>query len=87
MVGDEGASGPGGYGPGMNLPPSPGSQGSNLQLLSDPLGVDFRPYLIQILATVKRNWFAILPESVKLGRRGKWRSSFRSAGTARFRNW
>jgi TonB family protein len=71
MVGDEGASGPGGYGVGMNLPPSPGSQGSNLQLLSDPLGVDFRPYLIQILATVKRNWFAILPESVKLGRRGK----------------
>jgi TonB family protein len=55
----------------MNLPPSPGSQGSNLQLLSDPMGVDFRPYLAQILATVKRNWFAILPESVRMGRRGR----------------
>ena len=71
MVGDDGATGPGGVGSGINLPPSPGSQGSNLQLLSDPLGVDFRPYLTQILATVKRNWLAILPESVKLGRRGK----------------
>jgi TonB family protein len=71
MVGDNGASGAGGYGSGINLPPSPGSQGSNLQLLSDPLGVDFRPYLTQILATVKRNWLAILPESVKLGLRGK----------------
>ena len=71
MVGDNGASGPGGYGIGLNLPPSAGSQGSNLQLLSDPLGVDFRPYLTQILATVKRNWLAILPESVRLGRQGR----------------
>jgi TonB family protein len=71
MVGDAGASGPGGFGSAANLPPSPGSQGSNLQLLSDPMGVDFRPYLAQILATVKRNWFAIIPESVHLGRRGR----------------
>jgi TonB family protein len=71
VVGDPGASGAGGYGSGVNLPPSPGSQGSNLQLLSDPLGVDFRPYLTQILATVRRNWMAIIPESVHLGRRGK----------------
>jgi TonB family protein len=69
-VGDQGA-GPGGYGSGINLPPTPGSQGSNLQLLSDPLGVDFRPYLTQILATVRRNWMAIIPESVHLGRQGK----------------
>lgn len=70
-VGDPGAGGPGGYGSGVNLPPTPGSQGSNLQLLSDPLGVDFRPYLTQILATVRRNWMAIIPESVHLGRQGK----------------
>ncbi len=70
-VGDQGASGVGGYGSGVNLPPSPGSQGSNLQLLSDPMGVDFRPYLTQILATVRRNWMAIIPESVHLGRQGK----------------
>ena len=69
-VGDTG-SGPGGYGEGINLPPSPGSSGSSLQLLSDPLGVDFRPYLIRILASVKQHWLAVLPESVRLGRRGR----------------
>jgi TonB family protein len=55
----------------MNLPPSPGKTGSALELLSDPQGVDFRPYLIKILANVRRNWFAVMPESAKLGRRGK----------------
>ena len=61
----------GDFGPGVNLPPSPGSQGSNMQLLSDPQGVDFRPYLTRILASVKQHWQAVWPESVKLGRRGK----------------
>jgi TonB family protein len=70
VVGDFGAAGPGGFGPGVNLPPSPGSQGSNMQLLSDPLGVDFRPYLIRILASVKQHWQSVMPESAKLGRRG-----------------
>jgi TonB family protein len=70
MVGDPDA-GSGGYGDGINLPPSPGKQGSALELKSDPMGVDFRPYLNQILATIRRNWYAVMPESVKLGRRGK----------------
>src|SRR5205807_3390252 len=69
-VGDPGA-GSGGYGSGINLPPSPGVQGSALELKSDPMGVDFRPYLTQILQTIRRNWYAVMPESVKLGRRGK----------------
>ena len=29
------------------------------------------PYLTQILASVKRNWMAVIPESAKLGRRGR----------------
>ena len=70
MVGDPGA-GSGGYGEGINLPPSPGVQGSALELKSDPMGVDFRPYLTQILVTIRRNWYAVMPESVKLGRHGK----------------
>jgi TonB family protein len=70
MVGDPGA-GSGGYGVGINLPPSPGVQGSALELKSDPMGVDFRPYLAQILQTIRRNWYAVMPQSVKLGRRGK----------------
>jgi TonB family protein len=70
VVGDVGV-GEGGIGDAINQPPSPGKQGSNLELLSDPMGVDFRPYLLQILSTVRRNWFAVMPESAKLGRRGK----------------
>jgi TonB family protein len=55
----------------MNQTPAPGRQGSSLELLSDPMGVDFKPYLIAILSSVKRNWMAIIPESAKLGRQGK----------------
>jgi len=41
-----------------------------MQLLSDPMGVDFKPYLLQVLTRVRRNWFAIWPDSAKAGRRG-----------------
>lgn len=55
----------------LDLPAAPGRSSSSLELLSDPLGVDFKPYLIKILASVRRNWFAVIPESAKLGRRGR----------------
>lgn len=71
VVGDVGEPDIGGLGGMLNQPPSPGRQASNLELLSDPLGVDFRPYLINILASVRRNWFAVMPESAKLGRQGR----------------
>ncbi len=51
--------------------PAPGINKSSLELLSDPQGVDFKPYLIRILATVRRNWMSIIPESARLGRRGR----------------
>jgi len=44
------------------------SSGAELpQLLSDPKGVDFKPYLAQVLASVKRSWYLILPKN---GHRG-----------------
>ena len=49
----------------------PGPVRSNLQLLSDPKGVDFKPYLIQILAAVRTNWLAVIPESARFGLRGR----------------
>ncbi|MDA0203722.1 MAG: TonB family protein [Acidobacteria bacterium] len=62
-VGDGvGAAAIGGY-----SAPSKGNIGSGLELLSDPEGVDFRPYLLQILNSVRRNWFAVIPESARLG--------------------
>ncbi len=64
--------------PGLNVPPLPGSKampgrmGSQVELKSDPEGADLRPYLAQILSIVRRNWFAVMPESVRMGtRRGR----------------
>ena len=54
-----------------SLPPSQGNTGSSIEMLSDPKGVDFRHYLIQVLASVRRNWYAVMPASAQLGRRGK----------------
>jgi TonB family protein len=54
----------------IQLPASPGRTGSSLELMSDPMGVDFKPYLIQILSVVRKNWFAVIPESARLGNRG-----------------
>jgi TonB family protein len=51
--------------------PSPGPARSNLQLLSDPAGVDFKPYLVQVLAAVRTNWLSVIPESARMGRRGR----------------
>jgi TonB family protein len=50
--------------------PAPCQECSSLQLLSDPQNVDFKPYLQQVLALVKRNWLSVIPESARLGRRG-----------------
>ena len=57
--------------PNLSQSPSAGRIGSNLQLLSDAKGVDFKPYLLQVLMAVRRNWMAILPESARMGRRGR----------------
>jgi TonB family protein len=63
---------PGGAG-GMVISPDGASEATALrqmQLLSDPLGVDFKPYLLQVLAKVRRNWIAIVPDSARRGQRG-----------------
>jgi TonB family protein len=70
-VGDLDALGQGGLGTGLDLPPAMEKTATALELLSDPEGVDFRPYLIRILATVKRNWLVVIPESARMGRTGK----------------
>lgn len=58
--------------PSQSNPMQPQSQiGSSLELLSDPQGVDFRPYLKRVLSIVRRNWFAVIPESARFGRRGR----------------
>jgi TonB family protein len=61
----------GGQVPTSKSSPMPGRLGSSIELLSDPAGVDFWPYLIKVLATVRRNWYAVIPESARLGRVGR----------------
>jgi len=65
-------------GPSDPLHPTPqkSHSSSQLELLSDPKGVDFRPYLVQVLAAVRRNWFAVIPESARMGRRGRVQIQF-----------
>jgi protein TonB len=70
-VGDVDAIGQGGLGTGLDLPPAIGKTATALEMLSDPGGADFKPYLIRILATVKRNWITVIPEAARMGRVGR----------------
>jgi outer membrane biosynthesis protein TonB len=53
--------GGGARGPGM---------GEGLTILTPTDGVNFDDYLQRVLASVKRNWFAIMPESAYMGDKG-----------------
>jgi TonB family protein len=66
-----------GIGAGLNLPPSAGRPQSSIQLKSDAQGADFRPYMIQVLAAIRRNWLAVYPEAAKTGMRGQVILQFR----------
>ncbi|HTV60116.1 MAG TPA: TonB C-terminal domain-containing protein [Verrucomicrobiae bacterium] len=48
-------------GPGMS---------SGVQILTPTEGVDFNSYLQRLLAVLKRNWYAIMPESALMGDKG-----------------
>ncbi|HXN23157.1 MAG TPA: TonB C-terminal domain-containing protein [Candidatus Dormibacteraeota bacterium] len=49
----------------------PGTAGAAIEMLTPDEGVDFNNYLARVYASVKRNWFAVMPESVRLGDRGR----------------
>ena len=61
--------GGGGYGPGGGGD-GPGLAGG-VQMLTPTEGVDFSGYLARVLDSVKRNWYAIMPESAEMGDRGR----------------
>jgi TonB family protein len=62
-----------GYGDGnsqfSNLEPNFSTEGPII--LSDTLGVDFGPYLARVVFNVKRNWYSMIPESARLGEKGR----------------
>jgi outer membrane biosynthesis protein TonB len=44
--------------------------GNGVSILSDTQGVDFSDYIRRLLATLQRNWEAVMPESVRMGEQG-----------------
>lgn len=54
-----------------------GYLGGNVELLTPTEGVDFTNYLARVLASVKRNWYAVIPESARLGEKGRVVLQFR----------
>jgi TonB family protein len=60
-------SSPPGYGGGGGGPEAYGG----LQMLTPTEGVDFNDYLQRVVASVRRNWYSVMPESVYLGEKGK----------------
>jgi TonB family protein len=48
-----------------------GYLGGNVELLTPTEGVDFTNYIARVLASVKRNWYAVIPESARMGERGR----------------
>jgi TonB family protein len=72
-----------GNGSGLNMPPSPGRPRMDYELKTDPQGADLKPYILQVLTVVRRNWFAVYPESAKLGTRGRVKLEFAIAKDGR----
>ena len=66
-------AGRGGYGGGGDG----GYLGGALQMLTPTEGIDFTSYLQRVVASVKRNWYAIMPESARLGDQGRVMLQFR----------
>jgi TonB family protein len=66
--GEDGGSG------GITVPNDPSNPQFTLpgpQILSDTMGVDFDPYLLRVYLIVRRNWYSVIPEIARLGRKGR----------------
>ncbi len=48
-----------------------GTYDGALQMLTPTEGVDFNSYLQRVLARVRQNWYAVIPESAWMGERGR----------------
>ena len=69
--------------PGSGAAVGPGDSSSQFQntqpnfstsgpiILSDTRGFNFGPYLARVVYIVRRNWYAVIPESARLGEKGR----------------
>jgi len=70
----------GSFGGELPRPDSGGGGGGNgsgsalaygqMELLTPTQGVDFTNYLNRVLASVRRNWYSVIPESARMGEKG-----------------
>ncbi len=72
-LGTPGSSGDGTTEKGISAAPTPAASQSNVDILSDTMGVDFGPYLSRVLRAVRVNWFSRIPEAARapLMKKGK----------------
>src|SRR6202045_543445 len=54
-----------------------GTYGNGYEILTPTEGVDFSDYMKRVVASVRRNWYAVMPESAQLGDRGRGALQFR----------
>jgi TonB family protein len=54
-----------------------GTFGNGYEILTPTEGVDFSDYMNRVVAAVRRNWYAVMPESAMLGDRGRVGLQFR----------
>ena len=54
-----------------------GTYGNGYEILTPTEGVDFSDYMVRVIAAVRRNWYAVMPESAMLGDRGRVALQFR----------
>ncbi len=54
-----------------------GTFGNGYEILTPTEGVDFSDYMARVIADVRRNWYAVMPESAQLGDRGRVALQFR----------
>jgi TonB family protein len=65
--GPRGSGSPGGGGPAQGQ----GTFGNGYEILTPTEGVDFNDYMQRMLENVRRNWYAVMPQSALLGERGR----------------
>jgi TonB family protein len=63
--------GTGGIGGGGGGGGGDGYLGGAVQMLTPDEGVDFSSYLARVVASVKRYWYSVMPESARMGDRGR----------------
>jgi len=56
---------------------SGGTFGNGYQILTPTEGVDFSDYMARVVAAVRNNWYAVMPESAMLGDKGRVALQFR----------